>query len=176
MTTFTLSFVRYVSATALFTATAFVAPPARPAAQPKYGVTVTKAKNVDFTKLKTYSWTKGVRTAMKEVDADVVAAVDRELADLGMTKATSGPGDVLVDYSAFQRTDIDVKAKPDSSGALPKVSVGTLAVEFLDPATRRQLLQLRADTPVTAVASELEATINRVVNEMFAKYPTRAKK
>jgi len=148
---------------------------AAPSAQPKYGVTVKKAKNVDFAALKTYTWTKGVATAMKDVDAQIVTAVDHELKDLGLAPVASG-ADALVEYFAIQRTDVDVKSKADTTGALAKVSVGTLAVSLLDPATRRQLLELRVDTPVTAAPGELEATINRVVKEMFAKYPTRQKK
>jgi hypothetical protein len=68
---------------------------AAPAAQmPKYGVTVTVDKQVDFAKFKTYAWTAGQPSADKQIDARVVAAVDRELEALGMTKATSGPRDV----------------------------------------------------------------------------------
>src|SRR5436189_4830016 len=100
---------------------------AAPAGQmPKYGVTVTADKHVDFAKFKTYSWTSGQPSADKQIDARVVAAVDRELGLLGMTKATSGPGDVLATYYSLSRTDVNVKAKPDSEGRLPQYSVGTL--------------------------------------------------
>src|SRR3954447_3930391 len=101
---------------------------ARAGQMPKYGVTVNAEKNVDFSAFKTYSWTKGQPSALKAIDAAIVAAVDRELAALGMTKATSGPGDVLATYYSLSRTDANVDAKADKTGALPQQSVGTLMV------------------------------------------------
>jgi uncharacterized protein DUF4136 len=143
---------------------------------PKYGITVTAEKDVDFTKFKTYSWTTGQPSAIKAVDAQIVSAVDRELAGLGMTKATSGPGDIAVSYASLTRTDVDLKAKPDAKGARPGYSVGTLLVVMLEPASRRRVLQLRVDEPIETQPEELAATINRAVADMFAKYPTRQTK
>ena len=59
---------------------------------PKYGVTVKAEKNVDFAKFKTYSWTTGQPSADKTIDARVIAAVDRELGALGLTKARKRAG------------------------------------------------------------------------------------
>ena len=92
---------------------------------PKYvGATVTAEKNVEFARFKTYSWTKGQPSFDKTIDAQVVAAVDRELKALGMTLATSGPGDVLAAYYSVSRTDVAVKAKPDPTGARPQEASG----------------------------------------------------
>ncbi len=148
---------------------------AAPAAQtPKYGVTVTVSKDVDPAKFKTYAWTKGGPSAVKTVDAQIVAAIDRELKALGMSKA-SGKSDVLVTYFSLRRTDVDLKAKP-VAGSLPEYPVGTLLVVVLDPATRsKRLVQLRADKPIDTEPAQLEAAINSAVAEMFAKYPTRQK-
>jgi Domain of unknown function (DUF4136) len=143
---------------------------------PKYGVTVKADKNVDFAKFKTYSWTVAHPSPDKTVNSQVIAAVDRELNALGMTKATSGPGDVLAAYSSLSRTDVNVKAKPDSKESRPTYAVGTLIVELLEPGNRRQLLQLRADQPIEAEFSKLEPSINSAVAAMFAEYPTRRRK
>ena len=140
---------------------------------PKYGATVTAEKNVDFARFKTYSWTKGQPSPDKTIDAQVVAAVDRELNALGMTRATSGPADVLAAYYSVSRTDVDHKAKPDLTGARPQQTVGTLMVALLDPASRRRLLRLRVDRPI---GGQLEPAINAAVAEMFALYPTRDRK
>jgi Domain of unknown function (DUF4136) len=149
---------------------------AAPAAQmPTYGVTVTVSKNVDPAKFKTYSWTKGGPSIAKTIDAQIVAAVDRELAGLGMSKAASGKSDVLVTYYQLRRTDVNLKAKPDAAGALPQYSVGTLLVAFLDPASRRRLVQLRTDKPITVEPSKSESFINSAVTELFAKYPTKTR-
>jgi hypothetical protein len=146
------------------------------AQQPKYGVTVNAEKNVDFAAIKTYSWTKGQPSAIKTVDAQIVAAVDRELAALGLTKAASGPGDVLLAYYSLTRTDVDLKAKPDAQGARPEYKVGTLMVALLDPGTRNRLLRLRTDKPIDTEPAKLETAINAAVSELFASYPTRTAK
>lgn len=162
----------FVVGCALFTVAAAVVP----AQMPKYGVTVEAEKNVDFAKFKSYSWTMGQPSPIKAIDAQVTTAVDRELAALGMTKAASGPGDVLVAYYSVSRTDVDLKAKPDAKGLQPQYSVGTLMVALLDPKSRNRLLRLRGDQPIESDTTKLEATINSVVTEMFTKYPTRTKK
>jgi len=143
---------------------------------PKYGVTVNAEKNVDFAALKTYTWTKGQPSAVKTIDAQIMAAVDRELGALGMTKAASGKGDVMVAYYSLTRTDVDLKAKPDAKGALPQYSVGTLMVALLNPADRHRLLRLRVDKPIDTEPAKLEEAINSAVKALFEKYPTRSGK
>jgi Domain of unknown function (DUF4136) len=146
------------------------------AQMPKYGVRVEAEKNVDFAKFKTYSWTTGQPSLSKSIDARIVAAVDRELAGLGMSKAASGSGDVLAAYYSVTRTDVNLKAKPDSKGLQPQYSVGTLMVALLEPGSRKRLLRLRIDRPIEAETDKVEAVIDDAVTEMFAKYPTRTKK
>jgi hypothetical protein len=152
------------------------AAPAGQMPMPKYGVTVTADKHADYAKFKTYSWTPGQPSGDKRIDARIVAAVDRELGVLGMTKATSGPGDVLATYYSLSRTDVNVKAKPDSEGRLPQYWVGTLVVALLDPESRQRLLRLRIDEPIDIEPAKLDATIDGAVAALFAKYPTRRRK
>jgi hypothetical protein len=152
---------------------ATAAPAAAQSLTPNYGVKVEAEKGVDFGRFTTYTWTQGQPSANKTIDAQIVAAVDRELAALGMTKAASGTGDVLATYYSLSRTDVDLKAKPDEQGLHPQYAVGTLVVALLDPANRKRLLRLRIDTPIGGDSSKLEGDINRAVAAMFAKYPTR---
>jgi len=148
-----------------------------PAGQmPKYGVKVTADKHVDYAKFKTYSWTPGQPSADKRIDARVVAAVDRELGALGMTKATSGPVDVLATYYSLSRTDVNVKAKPDAEGRFPQYRVGSLVVALLDPASQQPLLRLRIDEPIDIEPARLDATIDGAVAALFTEYPTRRRK
>lgn len=143
---------------------------------PKYGVKVESEKGVDYTKFKTYSWTQGQPSPDKTIEGQIVTAVDRELAGLGMTKATSGAGDVLVAYYSVTRTDVNLKAKPDAKGLQPEISVGTLMVALLDPPSRKRLLRLRVDKPINGVErSQAEGVISAAVAEMFQLYPTRKK-
>jgi hypothetical protein len=140
---------------------------------PKYGVTVEAEKKVNFAAFKSYSWTRGQPSPDRTVDAQIVAAVDRELGRLGMTKAASGTGDVLATYFSLTRTDVDLRGKPDEKGLRPQYSVGTLSVALLEPESRRRLLRMRLDTPIDTEPAKLEAAINSGVAEMFEKYPTR---
>ena len=141
----------------------------------KYGVTVTAQKDVDFAKFKTYSWMTSRPASLKAVDAQIVAAVDGQLAALGMSKSASGPGDVLVTYSSLTRTDADLKSKRDASNQLTESSVGTLVVALLEPERQRELLRLRVDKPIETAPDQLESAIKTAVAEMFARYPTRSK-
>jgi len=148
-----------------------------PAAQkPKYGVTVTTEKGVDYAKFKSYSWSKGQPALDKRVDTTIVAAVDRELKALGLTQAATGGGDVLVTYDSLSRTDIDPTAKADDKGNPSEYQVGSLTVAFLDPGDRRSLLRLRINTPIGSDRATIDSAIDAAVTEMFASYPTRTRK
>lgn len=151
---------------------------AGPAAQSqlKYGVTVTADKTVDFTKLKTYSWFNGQPAPNKTIDAQIVAAVDRELQAVGLSKSASAPGDVLVTYYALRRSDSDMKAKPDAQGGRAQITVGTLSVGLFNPGTKKELLRMRLDKPINPDPAQSETTINSAVAELFTKYPTKTKK
>jgi hypothetical protein len=146
------------------------------AQMPKYGARAETEKGVDYAKFRTYSWTAGQPSPDRAIEEQIVAAVDRELMALGLGKATSGPGDVLVASYSVTRTDVNLKAKPDAKGLQPEISVGTLMVALLEPASRKRLLRLRVDKPIDGVErSKAEAVINSAVAEMFQLYPTRKK-
>jgi hypothetical protein len=142
---------------------------------PKYGVEVKAEKNVDFAKLTSYSWVRGRPSIDKNIDTQIVASVDRELAALGLRKNPSGAGDVLATYSSMTRTDVDVHAKPDASGSRPQYTVGSLLFELLEHGTRRRLLQLKIDQPIKADPATVETAISDAVTALFAKYPTRGR-
>jgi uncharacterized protein DUF4136 len=143
---------------------------------PKYGVIVeVEDKKADFASFKTYAWQRGQASFDKTIDSQIVAAVDDEMAKLGMKKVTSG-SDVLVTYASTNRTDVDLKAKPDAAGVRPNYAVGTLVVVLMNPTTRNRLLRMRVDQPIDAAPDKLEATIKSVVAQMFERYPTRQKR
>jgi hypothetical protein len=139
----------------------------------KYGVTVTAEKNVDFSTFKTYSWTPGRGAFVKDIDAHIKAAIDREMGALGMTKVAADSGDVLLMYQSLTRSDIDLKKDPSADKPF---SVGTLVVALLEPSNHRQLLRLRTDRPIDVEQGKLQASIDSAVTELFTRYPTRSKK
>jgi hypothetical protein len=144
---------------------------------PKYGVTVTADRKADFSKFRSYSWESLSPAFDKGVDQQIVDAIDRELMSLGLEKRPSAPSDVTVSYASLQRTGVDVKAKPtNADGTFPQYHVGSLAVVMREPGTRKELFRGRVDKPIDLDRDKLHAAIDAVVAEMFAKYPTRAKK
>ncbi len=130
-------------------------------------------KNADFSKFKTYKWValKDAAKPNELIDKQIVAAVDRELASVGLKPVATGTPDVFVTYYSVSRTDVDVKAKPDEKGLRPEHTVGSLVVAMLDPASRKPVLQLRVDRPVDR--ADIEGSVNTLVGELFTKYPTR---
>lgn len=141
--------------------------------RPKYGVTVTVDEGFNFAGLKTYVWTNSHPSSDKALDRRITAAVDRELAALGLTKRASEPGDVLVTYASLIRTDVDLKAEPDDNGALRQYPVGILVVAFLEPSSHYQVLRLRMDSPIDTEPAKLQEAIDAGVAALFAEYPTR---
>jgi hypothetical protein len=136
----------------------------------KYGVTLKVAKAAALAKAKTYRWTPGLGSYYKDVEAQIMAAVDRELSARGLTKLTSGPSDVTVAYTSLRSTEVDLKAK-QKDGLYPEYPVGTLVVELRDAESREPLFNVRMDTPIDLTPAKLEAQINDAVAAMFAKYP-----
>jgi hypothetical protein len=140
---------------------------------PKYRVKVQADKRTDFSKLRTYSWMEGHPASIAAIDAEIVAAIERELSALRLKRMPPGAGDVVVTYASVMRTDVNTKAKPISKDYRPEYAVGTLVVSMLDPANLMPLLQLRADKPVDRAG--LDATFTGMIQEMFTYFPTRRK-
>jgi hypothetical protein len=150
---------------------AAVAPAA--AQKPKYRVKATFDKHVEFSALRTYAWMPGWAAFLWPVDQQVTAAVDRELAQLGFVQVDSEP-DVIVTYAAVQRTDVDLKSKlPDDPTLHREYRVGTLVVLLRDPETLRDLFRARGDAPLAHDEIGIARQIDRMVGEMFDRYPTR---
>ena len=141
---------------------------------PKYGVKVTVDKRADFSRHKTYYWTPGWTVFDPTLDAGIVAAVDRELAAVGLTKHDSEPADLVVTYASLRRTDVDLRAKKlPGSLVYPEYPVGTLIVLVREPVTLRELYRARADIKLETDLSRLPGQFDDVVAQMFERYPTR---
>jgi hypothetical protein len=143
---------------------------------PKYGVTVTSDRKADFSKFRNYSWESRSPSIDKDVNQQIVDAIDHELMSLGLEKRPSAPSDVTVSYASLQRTGVDVKKPTNTEGNFPQYPVGSLLVVMREPGTRKELFRGRVDKPIDLDRDKLHAAIDAVVAEMFAKYPTRTKK
>ena len=144
------------------------------AGQTKYGVTVRTVKAAELAKAKTYVWTVGRPSFNKDIDALIIAAVDRQLSSRGFTKLASGQGDVVVTYGTLSRTDVDLEAP--KGGTAPELAVGTLIVNLTDPASRQLLFSVRLDRPIDWNPATYEATVDAAVAAMFEKYPAPSKR
>jgi hypothetical protein len=143
---------------------------------PKYGVTVKTDRKADFAKFKTYTWEHGWQAHDKSVHQAILAAVDRELAAVGLAKKASGPADLLVTYASLRRIDVDLKSEPTAGdGTHRQYDVGTLVLLLLEPGSRKELFRARADTPIEADADKVNAIVDSTLRQMFAKYPTKKK-
>ena len=140
--------------------------------QTRYKVTATVAKDVDFNQLMTYSWTYGKPSLNKELDAWIVAAVDRQLEAAGLIKTIAVLGEALVTYEVASRTELGLGTPEDGAGQ-PLRWRGTFNVSLLKPGNRWPMVQFRLGTPIDVETSQLHAEIDLVVMEMFAKYPAR---
>jgi uncharacterized protein DUF4136 len=140
----------------------------------KFHVNVTVDKDTNFAALHTYAWTSGWIFFSQSLDEQIVAAIDRELTSLGLTKQEGQPCDVLVTYGAVLRTNVDVSAKRRGNLVYPEYPIGTLVVLMVEPFSRRELLRARVEVPVDAEMAQLEQQIDRIVRRIFKHYPTRA--
>ena len=148
---------------------------AAPLAQQKYGVTVVLEKKVDFAKLKSYSWDNVQPAATRSVDDQIVAAIDKELKALGMTKVTSGPGRRSGHVHGGPPHGRGPASRTHRVRGIQQYAVGTLSVILINPPAKERILELRLDKPIDTDASRAEATINAAVAELFTKYPTKKK-
>jgi len=92
-------------------------------AQPtKYRVIASFDKKTDFTRINTYEWMASRPSSDKAIDRQVMAAVDRELAALGLVRVSARQSDVRVSYMSLTRTDVDLKGRPCRPGGSIKGS------------------------------------------------------
>lgn len=140
----------------------------------KYHITVKIDDDTNFDALRTYAWTPGWATFDPGLDRHIVAAVDRELASVGLIQRGAGQSDLLVTYGALRRTNVDVHGKADRrTGEYPEYPAGTLILLLLEPGSRRELFRARVVMPVDMDQQQMEEQIDMIVHRVFSHYPTR---
>jgi hypothetical protein len=130
-------------------------------------------KKFDFSVLKTYSWEKGHESFDPVSHKAIVAAVDAELAALGLVKQ-AGKGDVAVRYHSVARTGVDLKSQKKGESA-PTYDVGKVAVELLAGQSFKRVWQATTEERLSKDASAREVEIQRAIARIFASYPGRKK-
>jgi hypothetical protein len=140
---------------------------------PTHHVRVTVDKHTDFAALHTYAWTPGWGAFNQDLDTHIVAAIDRELTSLGLTRLAGAPSDMLVTYGTVRRTNVDVSAKRKGKPVYPEYPVGTLVVLLRESLGHREVFRARAELRVDIDTAQLGEQIDAIVARMFARYPTR---
>jgi hypothetical protein len=148
------------------------------AQQPAPGnVDSTFDKQTHFAAIRTYAWTSGAHALMPEAHKMIVAAVDKEMAGLGLTQVATG-GDVTLAYYTMTVSNVDLKALDkinDRSAPPPTKELGKLVVVMRNP-KREQVWSAISRAYLDPDRAKLEATIQTVAGRLFATYPTRARK
>jgi hypothetical protein len=137
-------------------------------------------KSVDFKTFQTYGWIAGQNAFDPAAHTAIVAAVDAEMAALGLKKVEGRAGQVTVRYLAVRSTSVDLnklealeRKGADPAGA--NLTVGRLIIALEDAKSSSRLWAADSVEAVDPAAADREATIKRVVARMFETYPTRQK-
>jgi Domain of unknown function (DUF4136) len=147
----------------------------------------------DFSKIKTYTWTKGVPAKNPDIDSHIISSVEKQLAAKGLTKVNEG-GDMLISYHAAVMPDFEqvTVARPGTWGprtgstdAAWQVVRGSLILEMVNPSTKQELWRgsatdtLSNEGPTIDVAKNLDKSkkkVTKVVEKLLKYYPPKSSK
>lgn len=142
---------------------------------------------VDFSKLKTYYWTKGVPAKNPEIDKRITAMIDEQMSLKGLTRTTDS-GDIALSYHATVMNTFEsaTVARPGTWGpragsmeAAWLVVKGALIIEMKDSTNNSELWRATAtDTisnePIKDPAKDLDKAtkkLKKVIDKIFKYYP-----
>ncbi len=156
-------------------------------------VKVNYDKTADFTKFKTYSWTRGVPAANPRINEIIINAVEQNLAAKGLTKIDKG-GDLLVSIAVAIEYDVQmthaVRGNTGSSletgiplaASTPwEVRKGSLLVAMESPAANSLVwhglatdtLRYSPSTDIEKDAKRGEKPVRKAVEKLFKQFPPK---
>jgi len=144
---------------------------------------------LDFSKFKTYYWTKGVPAKNPDIDKRIIELVDQQMTLKGLTRASSS-GDIALSYHAAVMDTFDsaTVARPGTWGASAgsveaawRVVKGALIVEMKDSSNTAEVWRATAtetisNEPMTDPAKDREKVnkkLQKVVEKIFKYYPPK---
>lgn len=159
-------------------------------------ITVTYAKGLDFSKLKTYAWAEHGAVAHPMLAADVVGAIEQELNNRGLQKVGANPDLIIKIYGSLDNEETMYSNDPlyMASGGIPPfdpslagpadigmygnttvtVHKGELIVDLVDPAAKKLAWRGIAQEAVSAHdPNKLMQEVNGAISKMFQKYPPK---
>ena len=154
--------------------------------------------SADFARFQTFGFMQPLSTDREGyqsfISRDLMAAAERELVGLGLTRADTKP-DLLVNFSANLDQRLRVTQTPQTSASafgshrrgfystwpsyrteVRQYTKGTLVVDVVD-ASRMQLVWegVAAHRITQSRADNIRPLIDQAMQEMFAQFPTRKK-
>jgi hypothetical protein len=154
-------------------------------------------KTADFTTFKTYAHKEGTKVGQPLIDDRIVAAIEAQLAEKGLTKSESNPDVFVVYHMAFDKEkDISTYSSGYGGGYGPygwgwgggwaggttttqvrDILVGTLVIDLAD-AKKNQLVWRGIgvkEVNTQANPEKRDKSINNAVKKIFKNYPPKRK-
>ena len=148
-------------------------------------------KSADFSKFKTYSWTRGAPPTNPLINQIIIDGVEQSLAAKGLTKVNNG-GDLLISVAVAIQYDIQVAQQsrgntgsdlqtgiPTGAGQPFDIRKGSLVIDMENPASKNivwhglatDTLRYEPSTDMQKDAKKVEGRLRKVIDKMMNKYP-----
>ncbi len=148
-------------------------------------------KSADFSKFKTFSWTRGAPPTNPLINQMIIDGVEQSLTAKGLTKVNNG-GDLLVSVAVAIQYDIQVAQQsrgntgsdlqtgiPTGAGQAFDIRKGSLVIDMENPASKSIVWHgLASDTlryepsgDMQKDAKKVEGRIRKTVAKLMNKYP-----
>jgi hypothetical protein len=157
-------------------------------------VKVAYDQKADFSKYKTYSWTKlGIPAANPDVDRRIVSAIDQQLGAKGVTRVDQD-GSLFVTYESAVDHQVSLDdygyhygpgwqrewwAAGGANTPGNSILVGEVAVALIDPSLKQFVWRAKGhgvlSPDILQKPEKLEKTINKIFEKMFDKFPPKTK-
>ena len=151
-------------------------------------VTYDYDRGADFSRYKTYAWTRGTELTDELNHARIVRAVDAQLAAKGLTRVEpSARPEVLVAYHASFERNVEIHGfshgwgpfglggDRTGSARVQPILVGTLVVDIVDARTNAIVWRAMASSDINPATSpqKRDQKIASATAKMFKNYPPK---
>lgn len=142
----------------------------------------------DFAKYKTYRWgnVQGAAHPNQIVDAEIKSAVDKQLAAKGLVKTDADSADLTIAY----QTAVNQERQWNGFGTggwrfgggmatatSTPISVGTIVLDFYDPAAKQLVWEGRATKAIDSSGSQekTQKNLDKTMQKLLKNYPPKQK-
>jgi hypothetical protein len=145
-------------------------------------------RSADFTKYKSYKWVQieGATYPDQLEDRNIRTAIDAELSKKGLVLKQADPVDVFVAYQVAVEQDKEINTYGGGVGwrrgmgtaTVSNVNVGTLVVDFYDPATKTMVWQGSGTKSVSTDEDpdKRQEKLEKGVEKLLKNYPPAPKR